>query len=54
MLLPAIHLPHDLDGLARFVVKGEEKNGRIHNARGLVVQSAEELSKVARVSTQGC
>jgi len=49
MFLASVHLTDDVHGLARVVVSGEEEDRRIHDARGLVVKSAEQLSEVARI-----
>src|SRR5712692_4820282 len=52
MLDAAVHLTDDLDGLTHLVVEGEKKHRRIHHARSLVIESAEQLREVARVGTE--
>ena len=47
---PAIDLTDDLDRLTRIVVEGEHEDGRVHDARALLVKGPEELDEVARVS----
>jgi len=48
----AVHLTHDLHGLARLVVEGEEKHRGIHHARSLVIESTEQLREVAGVGSK--
>ena len=50
VLHPAIDLTDDLDRLTRIVVEGEHEDGRVHDARALLVQGPEQLDEVARVS----
>jgi len=49
----AVHLADDLHGLTRLVVEREEKNRRIHHARSLVIESAEQLREVASAGSEG-
>ena len=52
MLLPAVHLTHDLHGLTHFVVDREEEDRGVHHARRLVVQRAEQLYEIARIGRE--
>ena len=52
MFFAAVDLTDDLDGLARLVVQGKEEDRRVHHARGLLVESAEQLGQVARLGTE--
>ena len=47
MLDTAVHLAHDLHGLGGLVIDGEEKDRRLHHARGLVVERPEKLGEIA-------
>ena len=47
-----VDLPDDFDGLARFVVHGEEEDRRVQHPSGLVVQRPEQLEEVARVDAE--
>ena len=49
---PAVHLADDLHGGARLVVEREEKDRRIHHARSLFMESAEQLRQVAGAGSE--
>src|SRR6185503_11360985 len=52
VLIAAVHLPDHLHGLADFVIRREQEDGRIHHARRLVVHRAEQLYEIARIRSE--